>query len=116
MILAFIIGALTGALSGAGIGGGTLLMLYLTALAKVPQAEAQGTNLLYYLPCSAAALVSHIKNGLTDKRVAIPAIAAGLVTTLIAAFFATSMDAGLLRKIFGGFLIAIGGLELFRKG
>ena len=49
-------GAATGVLSGFGVGGGTLLLVYLTAFANVPQNLAQGVNLLYFLPAAATAL------------------------------------------------------------
>ena len=39
-------GLVTGVLSGFGIGGGTLLLIYMTAFAGVPQNVAQGGNLL----------------------------------------------------------------------
>jgi len=115
VIWAALAGCAAGVLSGLGVGGGTLLMLYLTALGGVPQLEAQGTNLLFFLPCSAAALYSHVKNGLADWRTALPAAVAGLVTTLLASFCATALDAELLRRVFGGFLIVVGAAELGRK-
>ena len=113
MVLALLIGALTGLLSGYGVGGGTLLLLYLTAVAGVPQAMAQGVNLVYFLPCSAAALWSHIKNGMVEKRVLLTAILAGCLCTLPAAWLATAIDGAVLSRIFGSFLILVGLRELF---
>ena len=37
MIVAFVVGLVTGILSGFGVGGGSLLMLYLTMFAGVQQ-------------------------------------------------------------------------------
>lgn len=107
-------GTVTGVLSGFGIGGGTLLLIYMTSFAGVEQHLAQGINLLYFLPTAAAALPAHIKNGYVDKSAALPAIAAGLVGTGLAAWAATALDVALLRRFFGGFLIFIGIRELFR--
>ena len=107
-------GTVTGVLSGFGIGGGTLLLIYMTSFAGVEQHLAQGINLLYFLPTAAAALPAHIKNGYVDKRAALPAIAAGLAGTGLAAWAATALDVALLRRFFGGFLIFIGIRELFR--
>ena len=64
MLLHFLIGLLTGVLSGFGIGGGSLLILYMTSFTEVNQYAAGGINLLYFLFCAPAALVSHIKNKL----------------------------------------------------
>lgn len=108
-------GAATGVLSGFGVGGGTLLLIYMTAFAGVEQPVAQGINLLYFLPTAATALPSHLKNGYVDKKTALPAVAAGLAGTAVAAWAATALDVTLLRKCFGAFLICIGLYELFKK-
>ncbi|NCB63030.1 MAG: sulfite exporter TauE/SafE family protein [Clostridia bacterium] len=108
-------GAVTGVLSGFGVGGGTLLLIYMTAFAGLPQHLAQGINLLYFLPTAATALPSHIKNRYVEWRVVIPAVIAGLIGTGIAAWVATALDVDLLRRFFGLFLLYIGGTELFRK-
>ena len=98
-IIAALAGAATGVLSGFGVGGGSLLLIYMTSFAGVPQTLAQGVNLLYFLPAAATALPAHLKNGYVEKKALLPAIAAGLVCSA-----------------FGGFLILIGLRELFQKG
>ena len=108
-------GLATGVLSGFGIGGGTLLLIYMTSLAGLEQNLAQGINLLYFLPTAATALVYHYKNGYLKKEAARPAILCGLAGTAIAAWLATALDVGLLRKCFGVFLLFVGLHELFRK-
>lgn len=108
-------GAVTGVLSGFGIGGGSLLLIYMTNFAGVPQNLAQGVNLLYFLPTAATALPAHVKNGYIEKAALPPAILAGLAGTALAAWAATAMDVEILRKCFGGFLLIIGLRELFRK-
>ena len=114
-LLSALAGAVTGVLSGFGVGGGTLLLIYLTAFAGVEQTVAQGINLLYFLPAAATALPSHIKNGYIEKKAAVPAIATGLVCTAVAAWVAASLNVELLRKCFGVFLLYIGVRELLRK-
>lgn len=61
MLLSMLAGALTGLLTGAGIGGGSLLLLYMTVFQKVPQLEAQGINLLYFLAATPLSLYFHIR-------------------------------------------------------
>lgn len=51
-ILEFLVGLVTGIISGFGIGGGSLLILYLTAVAGVNQYTAGGVNLLYFIGCA----------------------------------------------------------------
>ena len=104
----------TGVLSAFGIGGGSLLLIYLTAFAHLDQHQAQGINLLYFLP-AAAALPAHHKNGLLEKAVILPAVLAGLATAGLAAWVSNGLDTGLLRKLFGLFLLYIGLTQLLRK-
>ena len=112
MILAFIIGLATGVLSGFGVGGGSLLMLYLTLFANVQQYQAGGVNLLYFIACAPAALWSHVKNGLIDRQAVIWCTLAGLPVSVAAAFLAARMDVSLLRRAFGALLLYIGVREL----
>ena len=111
-LLAVLAGAVTGVLSAFGIGGGSLLLIYLTAFAGIDQHQAQGINLLYFL---LAALPAHRKNGLLEKRAIVPAVCAGLAASAIAAWISGGLDTGLLRKLFGAFLLVIGLRELFQK-
>ena len=114
-ILPLVVGAATGVLSGFGVGGGTLLLVYMTAFAGLDQHLAQGINLLYFLPAGLMALPAHVKNGYIERPVLLPAISAGLVCAALAAWAATAMEVALLKKCFGGFLIAVGLMELFKK-
>ena len=79
------------------------------------QHQAQGINLLYFLPAAAAALPAHKKNGLLEKKVILPAILAGLVAAACTALLANRLETHVLRKLFGVFLLYIGLRELFRR-
>ena len=114
-LLPLLVGAATGVLSGFGVGGGTLLLVYLTAFAGVEQRQAQGINLLYFLPAALLALPAHWKNGYIEKPALLPAAGAGLACAALGAWGATALEGGVLRKCFGAFLIVIGLTELFGK-
>ena len=73
-LLPLLAGTATGILSGFGVGGGTLLLIYMTTLAGLPQTTAQGINLIYFLPTAATALPAHVKNGYVNKPTLCPAI------------------------------------------
>ncbi len=107
-------GAATGVITGFGIGGGTLLILWLTMVRKTDQLAAQGINLIYFLPSAVCALVSHIRNRRVLLRAVIFCTVAGVPATIFAALFAAEIDTSLLRRIFGGFLIIVGVSELLR--
>ena len=108
-------GLVCGVLSGYGIGGGSLLLLYMTGVDRLPQTSAQGINLLYFLPTSAAALISHLKNGLVEKRALIWAALPGMAASALAAFAATNLSSSLLRRLFGIFCVLAGVKMFFRK-
>lgn len=112
---AVLAGLLCGVLSGLGIGGGTLLMVWMTAVTGLEQTAAQGINLLYFIPTALCALFFHIKNRLIRWRIVLPAIGAGCLTAAGAAWLATALDTELLRKLFGGFLLLVGLDELFGR-
>jgi uncharacterized membrane protein YfcA len=108
-------GLATGILSAWGIGGGSLLIIYMTVFAGVAQHAAQGVNLIYFIPTSLTALYSHMKNKLVEKKAAVPAIIAGTVTTLATSFAASAIDTNVMKKIFGVYIIIVGVMELSRK-
>ena len=109
-----VIGALCGILSAFGIGGGSLLMVWLTAILSIEQRTAQGINLLYFLPTALAALLIHTKRHLVNWKCAVPAILSGCIAAAFFAWIGSRLELTLLRKLFGGFLLIVGVLE-FRK-
>ena len=112
MLLSILAGFITGVLSGFGIGGGSLLMLYLTLVAAMPQRAAAGVNLLYFIACAPAALISHFKNGLVVRRALIWCTLAGVPVSIAASLLASATGLSLLRRLFGALLLYIGVKEL----
>ena len=110
-----IIGFLAGFAGGLGVGGGGILLLYLTAFAKTEQLAAQGINLVFFLPTAAAALFLHFKNGFVKWKTALLAVLFGIPAVFLGFFIAKSIDESLLRLGFALLLLFIGLKELFRK-
>ncbi len=108
-------GMITGILTGFGIGGGTLLIIYLTMFRDFSQLSAQGINLIYFLPTAGTALVSHIKSKRVIWQAVIYAGISGTVTAILAALVAAKLDVSHLRRVFGIFLLFVGLSELFAK-
>lgn len=115
-LFAIAAGLLCGILSGFGVGGGSLLMVWMTAVLSMEQKAAQGINLLYFLPCAVCALIFHIKNRQIVWRAVWPAAAAGSLCAIGGALLAQQLDESLLRRLFGGFLMLVGLSELLFKG
>ena len=115
-VMAVLAGLVCGVLSGFGIGGGSLLMVWMTAVLSMEQKAAQGINLLYFLPTAACALIFHIKNRQVCWRAVLPAALAGCAAAVPGALLAAQIEMDLLRRLFGGFLIAVGLVEIILKG
>ena len=109
-------GLLAGIVSGMGIGGGAILIPVILWVTDVTQQQAQGVNLLYFLPTAAVALVTHVKNGNVETPVAKSLIWTGLLGAAAGALLALWLEGELLRKLFGGFLFAVGLAELYKGG
>ena len=110
-----LIGFLAGFAGGLGVGGGGILLLYLTAFTETSQLSAQGINLVVFLPTAAAALCLHFKNGFVKWKTAILAVLFGIPAVFLGFFIAKSIDESLLRLGFALLLLFIGLKELFRK-
>lgn len=112
---AILAGFAAGVLTGAGIGGGTLLLVYLTNFGGMEQRQAQGINLLYFLLTAPPALYGHLKNRLVDKQLALRAGAAGVAAAALTAWLTAGLDTNLLRRAFGVFTVLVGLREVFCK-
>lgn len=110
-----IISFLTGIMASLGLGGGMLLIVYLTIFAGVGQLTAQGINLIFFLPIAAVSLIFHTKNKLVDIKKAAPAIVTGTVCSGIFSLIASQIKPVYLEKAFGVFLVLAGVKILFEK-
>lgn len=111
----FVIGIIAGIISGMGIGGGAIMIPALVFFAGISQHNAQGINLIFFIPTAIVALFVHVKNKNVDFKAALPIVAFGLVAALIGSSFALNIEGNTLRRIFGCFLLVVGIYELFRK-
>lgn len=116
LVIAGAVSLLAGAAAAMGLGGGFVLLVYLTVFAQVPQMEAQWINLIFFLPIGGLALIFHAKNRLIEKKAVLPAVLAGLAGAAGGAALAHFLGNEALTRVFAVFLAVIGGKELFRIG
>ncbi|MGN1013990.1 MAG: TSUP family transporter [Butyricicoccus sp.] len=115
MVGGIVVGAVTGILSGFGVGGGSLLILWLTIVGGVEQLTASGINLLYFLCCAPPALVSHFRNRLIVREALLWCALSGCLLSPLASYCATIISSSLLRRAFGVLLLILGTKELFHR-
>lgn len=102
------VGLITGAAASMGLGGGFVLLVYLSIFTNTPQDLAQGINLLFFLPIALLSLMIHIKNKLIDLKLVGKYLILGLPCAVVGSFVAGIIDVEILRKLFAAFLLYIG--------
>ena len=106
-----IVGTVLGFLAGLGIGGGSLLILWLTMVLGMDPNTARGINLLFFLPAALISLFTSRKGKPNLKKI-FPAMIAGCLSALVFSWLGNGLDLGILKKLFGGLLIVTGLREL----
>ena len=114
-MLSAVVGFLTGVLASMGLGGGFILVVWLTIFEDVGQRAAQGINLLFFLPIALVSLVFHLKNHLVNKKLVKKIALGGVLGAVIGTYGAQLIDNDLLRKLFAVFLLAFGLRELVSR-
>ena len=110
--VALIVGTLLGFLTGLGVGGGSLLILWLTLVLEMSQTAARGINLLFFLPSAAISCYLRWKQGSVTLKKILPAIFAGCAAAAVFSLISTRIDLEILKKLFGVLLLATGIREL----
>lgn len=107
-ILDVVVSLVASALAGTGVGGGGLLVIYLTLARGAEQLAAQSINLSFFVSGAAAAVPIHIKKRNIDSLAVIFIGAFGIVGAFLGLTIAKSISPSLLRKFFGVFLVICG--------
>ena len=109
------VGIALGFLSGIGIGGGSLLILWLTMVLDTEQQMARSINLLFFIPSAVIACLFRWKQGCLNVRKILPAAAAGCISAGVFSLLGVRMHTGILKKLFGILLIVTGIRELMYR-
>ncbi|MDR0850534.1 MAG: sulfite exporter TauE/SafE family protein [Christensenellaceae bacterium] len=112
MLIGLIIGFLGGILGGMGMGGGTLLIPLLTLFLGIYQKEAQTISLVTFVCMAGFAIFIHVKNGLVSFKEGVLLTSTGVVSAIFMALLVQKIDGGILKTLFGIFLICIAALEI----
>lgn len=114
-ILDFFVAVFTSALSGTGVGGGGLYVIYLTLIRDIPQLTAQGINLAFFITGALSSMLLHLRKRRFVFRIVLLTGALGALGSLFGAFLASKLDTQTLSKFFGGMLVLCGIRTLFAK-
>lgn len=114
-IAALLAGLLSGIIGGMGLGGGAVLIIYLTVFRDVEQLKAQGVNLLFFIPIALVAVIIYAFKKQIKWRITLPVAAGGIIGAVGGFFLTDIIGGGLTAKLFGGFLVILSVKEIFSK-
>ena len=104
-----------GFLAGLGVGGGSLLILWITLVLHMPHSEARIINLLFFIPSALIASLFRWKQGQLKISKVLPAIVAGCIFAAVCSLISKNTSVDLIKRLFGGLLLITGVRELFYR-
>ena len=109
-------GVVSGVLGGMGLGGGGILILYLTIFLGVDQLRASGMNLLFFIPSALVALIIYFWRGAIKIKPLLPFILGGIPGAFFGIALSGYLGSDILQKVFGVALSIMGVREMFYNG
>lgn len=114
-IAALLAGLLSGIIGAMGLGGGAVLIIYLSVFTGTEQLASQGINLMFFIPIGLLAVVIYAFKKQIKWKTTLLLAAWGLLGAVIGLMLTDLLGGGLTAKLFGGLLILIGIKEIFCK-
>ena len=115
-LIAGIASLIAGFVSALGLGGGGILVLYLTLFLGMEQMQAGGINLIFFLPLAAVSVFIHVKHHLIDYKFALKCAPFGVAGAFLGVWLANTLHPVWVSKGFAAFVLVLGIRELFSKG
>lgn len=109
----YILGIVTGFANGLFGSGGGILAVPMLQHADIGAKKSHATSISLTLPLSIISAIIYTKKDIFQWSQALPLIPAGIVGAIVGSIFLKRIPNLLLKRIFGGFLIAAGIRMLF---
>ena len=103
-----IVSTVLGFLSGLGVGGGSLLILWLTLIVNVPQEIARNINLMFFLPTAVISSLFRWKKGKLELKKVLPSMLGGVVAAMLFTWLSRHISSDGLQAPFGILLLITG--------
>lgn len=113
-LISIIAGFLSGLIGSMGFGGGGVLIIYLVVFTNIPQLQAQGINLIFFVPCAVLATIIYAIKKQIDYKKILPVIIGGVIGAIISSFLLKNINTDYLSKAFAIFLIVMGVSAILR--
>lgn len=113
--VAIIAGILLGYLAGLGVGGGSLLIIWLTLVQNMEHPTARAINLMFFIVGAGVVSIFRWKKGQLKIKKILPAMIAGCIAAGIFSWISKVIDISAIRKLFGVLLLITGIRELLYR-
>lgn len=113
--VALTVSVILGFLAGLGVGGGSLLVLWLTLAVGIDHPQARIMNLLFFIPAAIISCLFRWKQGVLDYKKVLPAVLAGCIAAGLFSWLSRYLELEFLKKLFGILLLITGLREIFYK-
>ncbi len=114
-IPALLAGLFSGILGSMGLGGGGVLIIYLSLFTDTKQLTSQGINLLFFIPIGILSILIYSIKKQIKWKVTIKIAIFGIVGAIIGILLADFLGGSITRKIFAVLLTIMGVSEIFKK-
>ena len=112
-LIDFIVSLLIGVLTGLGVGSGGLFLVYMTLVRHADQIMAQGLNLAFFVYAALASIAVNLFKKRINIKILIFISVFGVGGVLLGSHILPFISPIIIRKIFGGILIALSLVTFF---
>lgn len=116
IVTALLAGLFSGIIGAMGLGGGAVLIMYLSLFTDTAQLKAQGINLLFFIPCALAAVIIYSVKKQIEWKITLKLAFFGLIGAVAGIYLSDYLGGDITRKVFGALLVIMGIKEIFGKG
>ena len=113
--IAVMAGVILGYLAGLGVGGGSLLIIWLTLVLKMDHSTARAINLMFFIAGAGAVSLFRWKKGQLQIKKILPAMITGCIAAGVFSWVSRVIDVSAIRKFFGVLLLLTGIRELLYR-
>lgn len=110
-----IIGLLTGLAASMGLGGGFILIIYLTVFGGVENLSARAANLVFFIPIAVLSVILHGRNGLIEWKIMPRILVSGVIGAAVGTLLGLFINPRIIEICFGVLIAVTGIRELFHR-
>lgn len=115
ILLSIIAGVVFGFLAGLGVGGGSLLILWLTLVLHMDATIARTINLMFFITASGSVSLFRLRQGTVRLKEILPAVIFGCIGAAVFSVIGQWIDQNIIKKMFGALLLFTGVRELLYR-